>query len=260
MQGIAYLAALGLDEGISHAASDDEVVHLGEEVLKHCEFAGYLAAADDRGEGVLCVLEHVVDGLDLAFHKVTEHFVFGEVFGYQGGRSVCAVRGAECVVDVAVGVGREFPGEFLLAFLNGLLGCCLLLVGGVIGESAGFAFFLGVVAEVLEQQGFAGLEGCGHLIGLLAVGSEGYGSAEALRDMLDDVSEGEFGVDLLGASEMRHDDEGTALLQHLLEGGHCPADAGVVGDFEILVQRNIEIHADDGLFAGKVVSVDVLHI
>ena len=36
------------------------------------------------------------------------------------------------------------------------------------------------------------------------------------------------------------------------------ADAGVVGDVEILVERDVEVHADNGFLTGKVVRVDVL--
>ncbi len=38
VEGFTDLAALSLDECISHAAADDEVVHLVEEVLKHGKF------------------------------------------------------------------------------------------------------------------------------------------------------------------------------------------------------------------------------
>ena len=257
MQGVADLAALGLDEGIAHAAADDQVVHLADEVLQHGELGGDLGAADDGGEGALGVLEHVVDGLDLAFHQVAEHLVVGEVVGDEGGGGVGAVGGAESVVDVAVGIGGEGLDELLLAGLDGSLGGLLLLVGGILGESAGLAFLLGVEAEVLEQQGLARLQGSGLCVGLLAVIGELDGNAQALGHMAHDVLEGELGIHLLGTAEVGHDDEGTAPCENLLEGRHGPADAGVVRDFEILVERDVEVHADDGFLAGEIVRVNV---
>ena len=259
MERITNLAAFGLDEGIAHAAADDEIVHLREEILEHGELAGHLAAADDSGEGALCVLKNGVDSLDFAFHEVAEHLVVREIRGDEGGGGVCTVSGAESVVDVAVSIAGELGGERLLAFLHGLLGCCLFFVGGVFRESAGFAFLFSVVAEILEQKGLAGLEGGGKFIGLLAVGSKLHRHAEALGHMVHDVAQGELGIHFLGPSEVAHDDHGASLFEDLLESGHCADDAGVVGDFEVFVERNVEVYADDGLLSGKIVSVDVLH-
>ena len=42
----------------------------------------------------------------------------------------------------------------------------------------------------------------------------------------------------------------------MLEGGECTANAGVVGNFTVLVQGYIEIHTNDGLLASKIVTVD----
>ena len=57
---------------------------------------------------------------------------------------------------------------------------------------------------------------------------------------------------------MRHDDKGAAACEHLFEGGHRCADAGVVGDLEILVEGDVEVHADYGLFAVEIVRINVL--
>ena len=91
-----------------------------------------------------------------------------------------AVSCSEGVVDVAVGIGSQGLHELLLAGLHCGLGSLLLLVGGILGESAGLAFLLGIVAEILEKQGLTRLEGGCLLLGLLAVGSELDGNSEAL--------------------------------------------------------------------------------
>ncbi len=258
MQGITDVAALGLDEGVAHAAADDEVVHLAHQVLEDGQLGAHLGAADDGGKGPLCVLEHIVDGLDFAFHEVAEHLVVREVSGDEGGGAVGAVSRAESVVDVAVCIGSQGLDELLLGGLHGSLGGLLLFVGSILGQAAGLAFFLGIVAEVLQQQGFAGLEGGGLCLCLHAVIGKLDGNAQAFAHAAYDVLEGELGIHLLGTAQVGHDDEGAAGGEHLLEGGHGPADAGVVRNLEICVEGDVEIDSHDGFLAGEVVLVDEL--
>ena len=227
--------------------------------LDDAELGRYLGAAEDDGQGALGIAQYLVDGLDLAFHHVAEHFVVGEVFGDEGCGGVGAVGCTECVVDVAVGVGCQMLGEFLLAFLHcGLCGF-LLLFGGVLGQSAGLALLLCVEAQVLEQEHFAGLEGSGLLICLHTVGSELHLGAEQLLDAADDVLEGKFFSRSLRLPEMGHYDKSTSASQYLLQGGNRGADTCVVSDVEVGVERNVEIHSHNGLLAIKVIRVYVLH-
>ena len=83
-------------------------------------------------------------------------------------------------------------------------------------------------------------------------------NAQPFGDTIHDMFEGKLGIDLLRAAQMGHQDEGTPFLEHFLERRHRGADAGVVGDVEILVERDVEVHADNGFLTGKVVRVDVL--
>ena len=76
--------------------------------------------------------------------------------------------------------------------------------------------------------------------------------------MGEDVAEGEFVGDPLGTAEVRHYDEGAAACEHLLQGRHRRTDAGVVGNFEILIEGNVEVNAYDGFFAGEIVRINVL--
>ena len=190
---------------------------------------------------------------------IAKYFPNDKMFGYlMEGGGVGAVGRAESVVDVAVSVGSEGLDKVLLAGFHDSLGGLLLLVGSVLRESAGLAFLLGVEAEILEQQGLARLEG-GHFgLGLLAVGGELHRSAEALGHMIHDMLEGELVGHALRTAEVGHDDEGAATGEHFLEGRHGPADAGVVRNFELLVEGNVEVHAHDRLLAGEIVGIDVL--
>ena len=95
-------------------------------------------------------------------------------------------------------------------------------------------------------------------IGLLAVVRKLDGNTEAFAHAGDDMLQGELRIDLLRTAEVRHDDQGAALLKDLLEGRDGPADTGVVRNLEVFVQRNVEIDAHDGFLAGEVVTVNVL--
>ena len=94
--------------------------------------------------------------------------------------------------------------------------------------------------------------------GLLAVGGEFHRRAEALGHMIHDVLEGERVGHALRTAEVGHDDEGTATGEHFLKGRHSPADAGVVRNFELLIEGNVEVHAHDRLLAGEIVGIDEL--
>ena len=174
--------------------------------ITHSEFGGDFGSAEDDGQGTLGIAQNLVNRLDLTLHHVAEHLVVGKILGDEGRGCVGAVGRSECVVDVAVGVGCQVLGEFLLAFLHCGLGGLLLLFGGVLGQSAGLAFLLRVEAQVLEQEHFAGLEGGGLLIGLHAVGSELHLSAEQFLYASYNVLEGEFLGRSFRFSEMGHYD------------------------------------------------------
>jgi len=48
------------------------------------------------------------------------------------------------------------------------------------------------------------------------------------------------------------------LVQGVVQGGEYGADAGIFGDVLVVVERYVEVHAHEDLFAGQVVDfVDV---
>ena len=169
-----------------------------------------------------------------------------------------AVSGTESVVDVAVSVGSEGLHELLLALLYGCLGCLLLLVACILCESARLAFLLSIEAEVLEKQGLTRLEFGNFSLCLLAVGCELYRNAEALGNVSHDVLEREFVSHSLRTSEVGHDDESSAACKNLLQGRDGCTDAGIIRNFEILVERNVEVYANDGFLAREIIRVNVL--
>ena len=121
-----------------------------------------------------------------------------------------AVGSTESVVDVAVAEGGQLAGQFLVAL--------------------GLA---GVEADVLEQHHLAALQLFGHSLGLATAEEflrELHGTAHEGLQVLGHRLEGQLRLEatLLGAAEVGHDDDGGAILQQLLDGGHRLAHAGVV--------------------------------
>ena len=153
------LTALSLCEGIGHTACDDQVVHLVEQVLDDLDLRRNLRTTHDCGERTLDVVEHLINGLHLFLHQVTEHLVISvEIVSDQCRRSVRTVSCTECVVYVAVSVSGQLLRELFLALFHSFLSSLLLLVGSVLSQTSGFALLLSVEAQVLQQQSLTRLQ------------------------------------------------------------------------------------------------------
>ena len=157
---------------------------------------------------------------------------------------MAAVCGAECVVHVYIGVACQSLGKFFLTFFHFLLGC---VVSGVfLVDAYGLAFFLGIEAEVFEQQHLTGLEFLGLFGSLCAIFGEFNRSVESLAYGILNLSERELGVYLaFGFAHVRHYDECATIVKNFLEGGEGAADAGIVGDVGVFIQGHIEVNAYD---------------
>ena len=54
------------------------------------------------------------------------------------------------------------------------------------------------------------------------------------------------------ATEMAHQNDRAALPKNVLDGRQRLADAGVVGDVKFLIERHVEVHADEGFFVFEI--------
>ena len=68
-QGGTHLVALGGQEGVGHAATDEETVGLAQQVGDDAELVGDLGAAEHHGVGALGVIDGAAQGLDLLEHQ-----------------------------------------------------------------------------------------------------------------------------------------------------------------------------------------------
>ncbi len=130
-QALADRLALRQQERVGHAATEDEQVDLGQQVVDDPDLVGHLGPAEDGRERALGRLEQLREHLDLALHQ--QPGVGRQELGDADRRGVRPVRRPERVVDVDVRVGGEGRGE----------GRVVLLL-------------LGVEAQVLEEQDLAG--------------------------------------------------------------------------------------------------------
>src|SRR5690606_16318598 len=76
-QRVAGVSAACFDEGVSHAAADEQVVHKINEPFEQQYFVAHFGAADDGGERAGGVVEHFIGVVYFGFHEVAEGFVVG---------------------------------------------------------------------------------------------------------------------------------------------------------------------------------------
>jgi hypothetical protein len=121
-----------------------------------------------------------------------------------------------------------------------------------------------VEAEVFQQQGLAGLEIVGQLQSdradavrgesdiLVGVEDAVEQRAQAHGDRAKADGRNFFA---LGTAEVRGEDDAGLAAQSVLDGGNGFADARVVGDDAVL-ERDVEVDADQNTFAGEVEVAD----
>ncbi|KAF5057420.1 hypothetical protein DSECCO2_357110 [anaerobic digester metagenome] len=71
-QRFAYVAALRPDKGKHHAASDNEVIHLIQQMVDDLYFAGNLGAAEYCRKRFFAFSQHFIETPDFSIHQVTE--------------------------------------------------------------------------------------------------------------------------------------------------------------------------------------------
>mmetsp|Transcript_116799 Transcript_116799/g.302719 ORF Transcript_116799/g.302719 Transcript_116799/m.302719 type:complete len:439 (-) Transcript_116799:279-1595(-) len=195
-------AKANLQEGVGHAAAEDELVRLVDEVLDHKDLVGDLGAADNGRERTLNLagVEDLREGIELLGDKEAGHAGHQTLHRHHGG--VGAVSRAEGIVHVDVAELGE-----------GVTESCRLLRGGLeLGASEALGLALGawaallvvdtlallrhVPAEVLEQDDGArsGVRAGSLDLGAAAIAQEGHGGAHELLEFLRDRLQRHLGL------------------------------------------------------------------
>ena len=231
-QALADLVALGLEEREDHAAADQQLVGLAEQVVDDAELVGDLRAAEHDDVGPLGVdgqpPQHVDLGGHQPAHRVREplrHVVHG---------GLLAVHDAEPVGDERVGERGELVGE------RAALGVVL----------AGLA---GVEADVLQQRDLAVGEAVDRRAGRVAdgVGGERDVGAEQLAEPGGHRAQrvAVLGRALRAAEVGGHDHPGAGVGERL-DRRHAGPDPAVVGD-RGAVERDVQVGADQDPLAAR---------
>lgn len=225
-EGDADLVALGLEEGVGHAAADEQAVGLAEQLVDDGELVGDLGPAERDHVGALDLVGELLQDADLGGDEVA-----GVV--RQAGRQVVhggvlAVHRAEAVAHVDIGQRGQPVGE-------------LAALGVVLRR------LTGVEAEVLDDGDLAGLQTVHRVVGGGADGVLGERDrlAEELGEALGGRQQRERRVRCsLGAAQVGGDDHLGASVGQGLDGGQDGADAAVVGDLAV-GERHVEVGADE---------------
>ena len=241
-QGGADLEALGLEEGVDHAAADDQTVGLVKQVLDYAEFVGNLGTAKHDGQRALRFDGGAGQSLD---------FLLDQQAGGCRQISCNVVVGALRTVHDAETVGHECFTE----------GCDLLGVSGTLLRI--LAGFFRVVAHVLQQHDIA-IVHCSDLgLSIFAVGvfSQRNLNAEQFAKTSGDRSEGQFRNDLaLRAAEVGHQNDFCAFFAQGFDGRQGGLDTTVIGN-RGAVQRNVEISANENALALEISKIlECLHV
>jgi hypothetical protein len=242
-EGDADLVALGLEEGVRHAAADQQPVGLAEQLVDDGELVGDLGTAEHHDVGPLDVLGELLEHRDLGGDQLARGVREAGREVVDGG--VLAVHGAEAVADVQVGELGELVGE------GAALGVVL-------------AGLTGVEAEVLQDGDLALAQAVDDGPGGLADGVRGERHLAA-QQLTQPLRGGRQGVGrvrgALGAAQVGGDDDLGAVLGELGDRRLDGADPAVVGDGRA-VERHVEVGADEDPlarhpFCGEI--VDRLH-
>ena len=94
-------------EGVGHAAADDQMIDLADEMAEHRELGRDLGAADDRRHRALRIAKRALQRLELGLHRPPGEA--RQVMRDALGRRMGAVRGGEGVVDIIVAERRHAP-------------------------------------------------------------------------------------------------------------------------------------------------------
>lgn len=220
-----------------HSTTNNQTVHLIQHILNQLNLIANLRTSQDRQERPLRALQRRGEVLQLLLDQESRSLL-RQIHAHH--RRVCAVCGAEGVVDVHIPQRCEALAEFLHVAL-----VCFDFVAVLV---LGAAFLFRVEAQVLQQHDAAAGGAVDRLLHFRAdavVGEGHFLSAEQLLELRDDGLKAVFGVHVaVWAAEVGHEHDGFgAMVDGVLDGGEGADDALVVGDFAVglLVERDVEV-------------------
>ncbi len=108
------MAAHGFVHGVVHAAAQDDVVHLSQQMIDDIDFRGDFGTSQNGCERAFGIVHHLIEVVHLRLHQQAEHLVVREETGNHRRGGVFAVSGRKCVVHIHIPVGSQFACESLV--------------------------------------------------------------------------------------------------------------------------------------------------
>ncbi len=206
-QRLADRDALGVQEGVGHAAADHQRVDLVDEVFEQVDLGRDLGAADDRDDGLGRRAQRLLQRVELGLHGAAG--IGRQLVAEALGRGVGAVRGRERVIDPDVAELCQLRDE------GGIVLFLFLVEAGVF-QAAGCRR---PSSPPRPGRGLAD-----------AVVGEGDGLLHDLRQRFSDRLERLLRVASLRPAEMREQDDLAALVRDFGDGRRDALEPRCVGD------------------------------
>ncbi len=247
----ADLMAERLQEGIGHAAADQERVDVADQVLQDFQLAGNFGAADDRHKGTLRFFQSQAEIVNFLLHQEAgdaRSALGAHVLADDRRGGVLAFRCAKGVVDIDVTIGGQFRRHRVLQRLVLGLELGSILVAQTIGLGLGlFAFFK---AGVLQHQNLPGLQRGDSSVSLHAVRRELDWLAQYLGQIFSHWLQAQFRLVAIGfrTTQVAHQGQSRALVKDVLNGRQGRLNAGVIRDLAVL-ERDVEVNPHNDFFA-----------
>ena len=226
LQGFAHVVAFRCDEGIRHAAADQDDIGFFHQIRDDLDLVADLRAADDGSERTLRLFDNAVKEIDFFLQQQSGYH--RHQLADTGNGCMASVRYTECVIDRQV-------AAFDQSFCKGRI----------------ILFFFFMKTKVFKEQDFARCESRFLLLCFFAdaVRGEFHIHVQQFGKALSDRRKRQVRLHFtLRTAHMARNDEGSAMVKKPAQRRQGRHDAAVIGDMTFLVMRHIVVHADiDGL-------------
>ena len=213
-----------LVEGEDHTTAQDDLVRLGQEGLDDANLGGDLGAADDGAKRSLRVLDGAVEVVQLLLEQETGNVRLAGASDTSGG-GMRSVRSTESIVDEDFGGASQLLGE------PGVVGFFFLVESSVFQQAHGAVGHAG--DSLLNFRADA-------VVDLGDQAGEQFGQSRANRGQAELVFRAR-----LRSAKVRARQHLGAVLDQVFDGRDGGADARVVGDVHVAVERDVEIASDE---------------
>ncbi len=225
-------SALCQREGIGHRTSDEHLVADVQEIADHFNFVGDLGPTENGDERSLrfgdCIAEERNFPLD---ERADDLGALAHRLGDRDHRGIEAMAGSKSVVAVDIGHGGETGGKLSVALLLTL-----------------------VEAQVLEHDDVTIFESSDLGSGIVtdSIGGKGDRTSDQLGESHGSWPQAAVRISSLRLTEVTDQNQPPATLKYRLNRRECALDTAIVGDVEVGIEGDIEVHSHQHSFTSDI--------